>query len=211
MLKAIIFDFDGVIVESDQPRFQALCTASSKYNVYIKPTEIKNMIGITTDKFLNLTLSDTDKKYKNKIIDDYEKNYKRNVAKYVKPIDITVDFIRNYNGPFTLAIASMSSRTVIEKLLKSFEIYERFKIITCKEDVTHHKPNPEIYLKTLDLLDLKPSECVLIEDTLIGFQAAQSAGIKCYILLNKQNKKGDFTNQKISGYIDSLNSFSSIK
>lgn len=201
MAKAIIFDFDGVLVLSEKPRFQVVQQSASHNGVTITNEAIKKMVGRTTMSFLNDILQEREKPLIDKIIEDYEKEYKGNITKYVEPINTTVDFIRNYSGSFNFALASMSSRQVVEELTKHFGIYERFKSIICKEDITHHKPNPEIYLKSAQDLQLDPMECVVIEDTLVGAQSALNATMSCYIVLNGMNSKDEFMDIPVTGFI----------
>jgi putative hydrolase of the HAD superfamily len=201
MIKAIIFDFDGVLVLSEKPRFQVIQKSAANYNVAIPDESINKMVGRTTISFLNDVLAQNEKPLIDKIIEDYEKEYKGNITKYVQPIGTTVEFIKNYTGLLTFALASMSSRKVIEELTKHFGIYEKFKSIICKEDVTRHKPDPEIYLKSAEELHIEPSECAVIEDTMVGVQSALNANMKCFVLLNGFNRKDEFADAPIAGYI----------
>lgn len=203
MTKAIIFDFDGVLVLSEKPRFQVIQQSASNNGVTIIDEAIKKMVGRTTINFLNDVLQQSEKPLINKIIEDYEKEYKGNITKYVEPIDIAVEFIKNYTGSLTFALATLSSRKVIEELTKHFGIYEKFKSIICKEDVAHHKPDPEIYLKSAKELQIEPSECVVIEDTMVGVQSALNANMKCFVLLNGFNGRTEFADTPIAGFISS--------
>ncbi len=201
MTKAIIFDFDGVLVLSEKPRFQVIQQSASNNGVTITDEAIKKMVGRTTINFLNDVLQESEKPLIDKIIEEYEKEYKGNITKYVEPIETTVEFIKNYNGSLSFALASMSSRRVIEELTKYFGIYEKFKSIICKEDVAHHKPDPEIYLKSAEELQVEPSECVVIEDTMVGVQSALNANMSCFVLINGFNSKDEFTDTPIAGFI----------
>lgn len=201
MNKAIIFDFDGVLVSSEKPRFQVIQKAAVSNNVKIADEAIKKMVGRTTINFLNDVLAESEKSLINKIVEEYEKEYKGNITEYVEPIDVSVDFIKNYNGSLLFALASMSSRRVIEELTKHFGIYERFKSLICQEDITHHKPDPEIYLRAAEELQVAPLECVVIEDTIVGVQSALNANMKCYVLLNGLNSKDEFADLAVEGFI----------
>lgn len=204
MFKAIIFDFDGVIVLSEEPRFKALQKSAARFGVTLPDNSFGKMHGKTTLNYLKEYLSDSEKLLMDKIIDEYETTYKKNIAKYVTPIEHTVDFIKNYRGPLQFALATGSSRKVIEELTGNFGIYEKFTSLTCKEDVNNHKPDPETYLKTARALGVKPTECVVIEDSVVGVQSALNAHMKCYVLLNGFNKKSLFDSLPIAGFINNL-------
>lgn len=116
---------------------------------------------------------------------------------------MTVNFIKEYNGQLEFALASMSSRRVIEELTKHFGIFPKFKVIISKDEVKNHKPDPEIYLDVAKKLNLLPDECIVIEDTIVGVQAVVNANIHCFVLLNGFNSKRDFGDIKVDGFIES--------
>lgn len=202
MNKAIIFDFDGVLVSSETPRFQFIQKLAAGNGIKIPDVAIKKMVGRTTANFLSDVLLDSQKPLIDKIIKEYEREYKGNITKYVKPIEFTVNFIKNYKGQLILALASMSSRKEVEKLIKYIGIYEKFKLIVCREEVTNHKPNPEIYLKTAAKLGIEPSNCIVIEDTVIGAQSALNASMKCYVVVNELNNREEFAGILVEGFVN---------
>ncbi len=200
MIKALLFDFDGVLASSDAPRFKALKEFAAKHGIEITDAMRDSTRGKTTRKVLdellpyNIELANT-------ILNDFTSEYREHITKYVMPISFTVNFIRNYQGTVPVAIASMSSRQTIERLTKHFGIYEKIAHIVSKDEVTHHKPDPEIYLKAADDLHVKPEECLVFEDTIIGFQAAHNANMTCCIVLNGENKQEEFAGMNIYAFV----------
>jgi putative hydrolase of the HAD superfamily len=205
MKKAIIFDFDGVLVLSEKARFEAIQSAASKYHVKIDNVLFTKLVGKTTHIFLNEILSSQNEHHLTAIIKSYEENYKKNIELFVKPNALLVDFIKEYNGPLYFAIASMSSRNIVEKLLIHFGIASKFFLITSKEDIIHQKPDPEIYLLTASKLRISVKECLALEDSRVGVVSALSAGMKCCVVLNGINKQIDFENLHIEKFIRSRN------
>ncbi len=203
MVKAIIFDFDGVLVSSELARFQALQKYARKYNIIIDHDKLRDIVGRTTRTFLDAILNEKEKNLIDNIIDDFEKGYKSNILQYVSPITQSVEFVRTYHGSLKLALASMSSMKSIETILGNFGILHKFSVIISKEQVNNHKPHPEIYLKAAQNLGVSPEECIAVEDTIIGAQSALDAGIACYILLNELNSKEEFSHSPIAGFITS--------
>ncbi|MHC4474076.1 MAG: HAD family hydrolase [Planctomycetota bacterium] len=85
---------------------------------------------------------------------------------------------------FRLAIATSSSRKMSEPVLKGAKVpYERMAYVT-GSDVTHKKPHPEIFLKAAASIGIDPADCVIIEDTPGGVEAAKAAGAKCIAVTN---------------------------
>src|SRR4051812_3790903 len=99
MPKALIFDFDGVIVLSEQARFRVLQQIAQRYNVHIHDDLFKDIIGRTTKYFFSASLPDLDKTVLDKILIDYTREYKDKIVDHVIPIIATTDFIRAYTGP----------------------------------------------------------------------------------------------------------------
>ena len=203
MTEAIIFDFDGVLVSSDKPRFNVIQDTALSYSILVPNESIDLMIGRVTVDFLGDVLIESEKPLISKIIEEYEAEYKGNITKYVQPIDLTVNFVKDYNGPLALAIASTSSRAVIEELTSHFNISTKFRAVVSKEDVGKLKPDPEVYLKTAVELGIQPGRCTVIEDSLIGVQAAINANMRCFVLLNGFNFREQFSGLNVAGFINS--------
>ncbi len=69
--------------------------------------------------------------------------------------------------------------------MKKAKIYDIFSVIYSKEDVKNKKPDPEVHYKILEKLDVKPEECLIVEDSLIGVKAAKNAGIEVVAIYDK--------------------------
>jgi beta-phosphoglucomutase-like phosphatase (HAD superfamily) len=203
MTKALIFDFDGVIVSSEQARFKKLQEISARYGLHIPHSYFKDILGRTTNDFYALTFPDIAGDKLESILSDFQIEYKDKIVSYVTPIQMTVDFIRSYSGDRLLAVASGSGKTVLTTVLKHLGIYDKFTDIIGKEDVTKHKPDPAVYLLAASRLNVIPKDCTVIEDTLVGAQAAIAAGMSVYVLLNGVNSKSEFENTQVSGFLAS--------
>ena len=118
MTKALIFDFDGVIVLSEQARFLVLQRIAQRYGVQIDNDLFKDIIGRTTKYFFSASLPDVDKTVLANILADNQKEYKDKIVDHVIPIAATTDFIREYTGSKLLAIASGSGTAVLDTVLK---------------------------------------------------------------------------------------------
>lgn len=203
MVRAIIFDFDGVIVLSDHARFAALQKISERHGGHIDPNLFHSMIGITTNDFLTRHVPSIDAETREKILDDFDKEYRDKVVDHVTPIKDTVDFIANYDGKLHLAVASGSTVKVLEAMLKHLGIRSKFSAVFGKEHVTAHKPDPMVYIEVIKDLELTPAECIVIEDSLTGVIAAVGAGAPVYVLLNGVNSREIFNDLPVAGFLES--------
>lgn len=196
-LKAVIFDYDGVIALSEAPRFRVLRDYAFRYGIDITDDMYSGLAGRTTRTFLSETFPDAPTSDIEEIIRSYSREFKGNITKYVEPVEFVVNYIRNYRGKIAFALASMSDRAVIETVTRHLGIYNRFDSMTCKEDVAHPKPHPEIYLRTLADLRITPTECIAIEDTRVGILSPLRAGIMACALMNGTNSEADFTDLNV--------------
>lgn len=202
LIQALIFDFDGVLVSSDVYRFNTVQPIAAKYGILLGEELIKPMRGKTTANMLQELIPESPDII-NSIVNEYKKVQAENSTQFVAPIDFTVQFIRQYQGDLPIAVASMSSRETIARLTKYFGIFDKFSHITGREEVTKHKPDPEVYLKTAATLKVDPSSCMVFEDTVIGVQAALSANMNCSVVLNNLNDPSEFANLPIHSFVSS--------
>jgi beta-phosphoglucomutase len=211
VVKAIIFDFDGVIGKSETSRFAILKKAFIKRNLMLPDSEFNHMIGVTTKVFLNnFDIKGLTNDLKEEIREDYNKEYKGNIIKHVQPIIPVVNFIKNYTGSLKLVVASGSDEKILQTLLKYFQIYDKFDKIIGKEQVSNFKPHPETYFIAAKALQISSEESIIIEDSIIGVQAGLAAGATCYVFLNGINKEEEFSNFKIAGFLKETNDFNKI-
>lgn len=119
---------------------------------------------------------------------------------YKKDADILLKKLKEKGYILALATTTPKSRLdLYRKILKKVNIDEIFSVILSKEDVVHKKPDPEIYKKILEKLNVKPEECLVVEDALIGVQSAKNAGID---VVNMYDKYADADRTEIDKLAD---------
>jgi HAD superfamily hydrolase (TIGR01509 family) len=182
MLKAIIFDMDGVLVDSEQIKYKAIRMAFKElFNADLPENDI-NWIGkdeITNTKYFMdmFNLKEDNSKVIRKKRDNYNLLL---MAGEVKPIMGSISFLKMItdNGLKT-ALLTNSIKEDVDGIINCFNLGKHFNFILSREDVRAPKPNPEGYLLALEKLKLKSEECIAIEDSPSGIKAAKSAGIRC--------------------------------
>ncbi|MGI2293382.1 HAD family hydrolase [Paenibacillus sp. GXUN7292] len=197
MIKALIFDFDGTIVDTETPWYYAYRDLYSSYNVDL-PLEVWGQcVGTGFEAFnphINLE-EQTKRSFDHKQLEAFtaEKHNEYMVKQTLRP------GIENYlaaakQAGLRLAIASSSHRHWIEKYLTAFNIGHYFEFIASADDVEKVKPNPELYLKALEWLQIKPAEAIAFEDSRHGLFAAKCAGIKTVVTPNEVTSYMTFEN-----------------
>lgn len=185
MLQAIIFDMDGVIVDTEflEYRLQAQFIESIKeHDRILTPLERSEVVGKGLSEISEIVkkLSASSlpvEEIKQRYIDffnqlfatvDYPSIFRSDIQKII-------DFARQHH--IKLAVASSSRLEHIQTILKKCDIIQHFDFIVSGEQFERSKPDPTIYRYTLEKLGVQPQNTVAIEDSFFGIQAAKSAGI----------------------------------
>ena len=187
MIKAIIFDLDGVIANTQQYHAQIESEILNRFGIKISLEEVtKRFAGVRTKDFLKSLLEEKKVDFN---IDDImtEKRQRINYvcSKELKSIPGVVDLIKAiYDAGLRLAVASASSDDFVRMVLEKLEIIKYFSIVVSADEVGKGKPNPDVFLLAAQKLLVSPEDCVVIEDSYNGMQAAKAAGMKCIGLTN---------------------------
>ena len=193
MIKAVIFDFNGVIINDEPIHQQLIEEILLEENLVLKPGEYQQTcLGRSDRACLRDLLASrgrvADEDYLTKLQQKKARSYVERIENLEElplysGLDDFIFKIRSSN--LKLAITSGAIRKEIDLVLERAKLAEYFKIVVAADDITPSKPKPDGYLLTVERLNqeypelnLQPSECLAIEDTLAGIQAAKAAGMK---------------------------------
>ena len=95
----------------------------------------------------------------------------------VKPIPEVLEIVRGQAGRQAMAVASAGSRRVIERVLEHLDLRRFFQAVVTMDDVTRHKPAPDVFLEAARRLGVPPEACLAYEDTDLGLEAIKAAGM----------------------------------
>ncbi|SJZ38203.1 haloacid dehalogenase superfamily, subfamily IA, variant 3 with third motif having DD or ED/haloacid dehalogenase superfamily, subfamily IA, variant 1 with third motif having Dx(3-4)D or Dx(3-4)E [Anaerorhabdus furcosa] len=119
---------------------------------------------------------------------DFDVNYKRIENEGIRAL---IQYLKSKN--MKIGLASSSTKETISKVLDTIELKSYFDVIVSGEDFVESKPNPEIYQDTLKKLGLNQGNCIVIEDSTVGIQAAKNAGL---FVIAKEDKRFNFDQSK---------------
>lgn len=204
MLRAVIFDMDGVIVNSEPLHHKAYKKMFAEFKLNVSNNLYESFTGQSTSsickqlcEIFNLKESSNDlvvsKRKHFKIIFENDSSFQM--------IDGALELIKNYfNNNLTLVLASSASMINIDRIFKKFDLNKFFKAKISGADLKESKPNPEIFIKAAKMTGFKKEECIVIEDSTNGIIAAKSAGIYCvgYNSYNSKNQNYDNANLVIN-------------
>ena len=182
MIKAIIFDLDGVLVDTKKIHFEALNAALKKYR-FEKITiddHVKVFDGLPTTEKLKILQKKKrlPKKYFTKINKYKQKVTTEILKKNIKKNDKIIQMMKSLHKNYKIAVATNAVNSTLKICLSKLGIskYVHFKL--SNEDIINPKPNPEIYLRIFIKFGIYPSEALIIEDSHYGREAAISSGAK---------------------------------
>ena len=194
MLKAVIFDMDGVIIDSEPLHLLSTQRTLSAYGIDLPIDYLNQFVGSTTVSMFETIISDYQLSLDvDELIELDSKNCKEIYKeKGMTPVDGVQELIRDlYQHGIKLAVASSSPLKRIETVTKKFGIQKYFTKLISGTTVTNPKPAPDIFLETLKQLGVNKKEAVIIEDSKNGTLAAKAAGIPCIGFINPNSGNQD--------------------
>ncbi|MDK2966175.1 HAD family phosphatase [Lacrimispora sp.] len=177
-VKCVIFDFDGVISNTEESNYEFLQKALKEYGILLTDKEKYSLIGTSDSRILEdiLRRSQADvsleelKKKRVAIGNTYENTDIQPMHGLIPLLDILK------KKQIQMAIATSTSTRLIMTALNKMHLISYFDSIVCGDMCANRKPDPEIYNKTMAYLGRKPEECIIIEDSTAGITAGKRAG-----------------------------------
>ena len=187
MIKALIFDFDGLIVDTESPELQAWQEVFGAHGHALRADLWADLVGRPRtyfdmySYFEELNGPDTD-------IEALRKDRRARVIEIVLEQPVlpgVLDYLRAARElDLKIGLASSSGGDYVRGHLKRLGLFDYFHATKCFEDTELHKPNPEPYLAVLDAVGVAPHEAIAFEDSPNGVAAARAAGIYCVAVPN---------------------------
>lgn len=181
MIKGLIFDMDGTLVDNLDYHVLSFSTFAEKNNLkLIAPFDLRYN-GMRGEEIFPLILApeELERFTIQQIIDMKEEAYREAYSGHVEPIEGLMDFLREaYREGARCAIGSSGQRRNIEFILNEIPFGELISATVSGDDVSRGKPEPDIFLRCCELLGCEPSECVVFEDAVTGIKAGVAAGCK---------------------------------
>lgn len=174
-MKAVIFDLDGVLVDSEWASAEAWQSTLSGFGYRADDTTFEGFVG-TTDRSLAEFFSVRVERDAAVILATVEEEMRRMASGGLEAFPDALALLDDLLVP--TAVASNSDRWRLEVVLSAAGIRDRFEISVAGDEVLFPKPAPDIYLRAAELLSVLPSDCVVIEDSPTGITAARAAGMK---------------------------------
>lgn len=211
-MKAVIFDMDGVIIDSEPIYLNWFKKFLEANGITVEEEEFNKLAGCspkTEEQLLERWWNESknESKTKKEIYCLFEKFYteyiKEHPYSYVDIKDKNIDSVMSIlkEQGYQVAIASSSPMDVIKNIISEIDLEKYIDVIVSGEMFKESKPNPEIYKFTLKKLGIKAEECIAVEDSTYGIQAAKGANITTYA---KRDTRFNFKQNMADEVIDDL-------
>lgn len=202
VLKAVIFDFDGIIANTEPVHLHAFqLTLGERAIPLTEEDYYANYLAYDDKTFFRRVLEDRGYKHDEGLITemmDRKSGFYDDLIKgHIEILPGVKDFISRIEGKYRLAIGSGALRDEILHILNFAGIKKYFEVIVSADDIVNCKPAPDVYIEVLKRLNavrpgagaISSDECLAIEDSVSGIKSALSAGMKCLAVANSYPAK----------------------
>ena len=203
MLRAIIFDFNGIILNDEPLHFRAMRDAVAQIGIRITQEEYwEKYLPLDDERCLaaicdnhNVPLPAGER---NQVLAQKSERYRQLLENDYPLFPGAAQFIRSASRLYPLALASGARREEIERTLEATGLEAHFRVIVAAEDFALGKPHPESFLLALKQLNatidgqsppIQPGECLVIEDAVGGVEGARAAGMACLAVCNSYSRE----------------------
>jgi HAD superfamily hydrolase (TIGR01509 family) len=201
-VKAVIFDCDGVLVDSEWASAEAWRAALARFDHHIDEGTFGGFVG-TTDRALAVAFAARVGAGLDQVLAAAEEEMRRIAAGGLNAFPDAVALIERLTVP--TAVASNSDRWRLDAVLSSAGLRHLFEVTVAGDEVPEPKPAPDMYLRAAEILRVDPADCVVIEDSPTGVAAARAAGMKVVAV-----RRGHFADARLieaDQIVDTLDEF----
>ena len=199
--KAVIFDMDGVIIDSEPLHKKAYRKMFNEFDLNVSEDLYASFTGMATLPICKKLCEVFSLNFEPQDLVNRKRYYFKELfdqSETLQLIDGVWDLIQHYNqNGIVLILASSASMPNINRIFKKFNLESYFKARISGADLKESKPHPEIFEIAAKLSGFKKEECIVIEDATNGINAAKAAGIFCVAFDGNPSKNQDFSKADI--------------
>lgn len=188
-IQNIIFDFDGVIADTERGRYLILAELLKQHNIKLENKfSVNDIAGIPTETFLKQNFSSLPTEDRNSIISERRRLFFNNLEKYCHVYDGAAKTIKDLNvAGYTLILATTNEKVIGEKLLKFIGIANDFSRKIYRNNMQNQQTNKKDYSVLPNRFDITPQNSIVIEDSVVGVSSAKANSFFCIAFANHDN------------------------
>jgi HAD superfamily hydrolase (TIGR01493 family) len=177
LIEAVIFDLDGVLVDSEQVWDRVRRGFVQAHGGTWRDDSSRHMMGLSTREWSHYLAADlgvqlTDDELADQVIEEMKRDYGRNLPLVLG----SAAAVRRLSASWPLAVASGSPRSLIDAVVEGASIQNAFQVLLSCDEVKAGKPAPDVYLEAARRLNVSPERCAVVEDSSNGIKSAAAAG-----------------------------------
>ena len=173
---------DGVLVDSNPFHLRKWIDLFQAHGIPFNEQELPKIVlgppnDVTFRRYLGEDLS---REQMAELSEELEENFRREIGPHARAFPGVRRFIEECHAQgITMAVASAAIAKNVNFLISALGLRDYFREVLAVDEISHPKPDPEIYLKTAEKLGVNPAACAVFEDSFVGIEAAKRAGMKC--------------------------------
>jgi HAD superfamily hydrolase (TIGR01509 family) len=193
-MKAIIFDMDGLMVDTERLYFDTERIIAQRFNKEVKEETLWKMMGRKPIESMEIFAEDLKINiFLEELLKMRDELFVQKLKKELVPMPGLFDILDEFKDKVKLSIATGSPEKFLQIVLNKLELKNYFDVLQTSDEIVNGKPNPEIYLKTMDKLQVLPLETIVLEDSSNGALAGIKAGCYTIAIPNEYTYKQDFS------------------
>lgn len=192
MVKAVLFDFNGIIIDDERLQCSAFQGVLGPYGLELTEQQYFAALGMDDRTFIRTQFELAEKPIEEVLVEEIiEKKFELHRSALEEQLPLfpgVLNFVKHLSNRYDLGLVSMASRVEVDYVLERSGLKSSFGVVVSAEDVKECKPNPECYLRGLEFLNearrarnaqrLVPRQVLAIEDSPAGIHASRSAGMR---------------------------------
>jgi HAD superfamily hydrolase (TIGR01509 family) len=194
-VRALIFDMDGLMVDTEPLYWEVTRELAKRYGTTVTDATLRRMMGRSRMESMCIFAEECEVTNASPadLLIEREQMMIARYAEGVEPLPGLRQIIDRFGGRLRLAVATSSPQKFTDVLLPALGVADVFEVVQAGDDVTHGKPAPEIYLKCMGRLGVVPDECAVLEDSPAGALAGKRAGAYVIVVPTHLTADEDFS------------------
>lgn len=173
----LIFDCDGTLADSMPVHYVAWRETLLRHEIDFAEDRFYSMGGMPSAKIVTLLALEQGVDADPEAVANEKEELFRTLIGQVRPLQAVCDVALAFEGRKPMAVASGSGRVIVHKQLEALGLSKLFAAVVTAEDTARHKPEPDVFLEAAARIGVRAQGCVVFEDSPLGFQAAEAAGM----------------------------------